>query len=157
MFCGWGHKSGCECNVCVYVFVLTHSQQTRYNRKSRQAKQASEEDDMLKKPAPGQMYGTASTPFVDEEFINEYPTITEYLFTSKWTDGSVRATSTLSIFTDGDAMKVVLNDRDNNRSAFFCEATFSGAMHAMEKALREDKVDWKSRSSSGQAAKQIPF
>jgi len=112
---------------------------------------------MLRKPQPGEMYGPPALPFCDPDFQSKYPNVTEYLFTRNWTDGSVRQTSTLSVFTDGEAMKVVLNDRENNRSAFFCEPTFSGALEAMEAALAADRVDWKSRSSGAAKAMQTPF
>jgi len=157
LFCGWGHERSCVCKVCLACFTLTRKQAYRLAARERKRAKAEEECPLLRKPKPGENYGPPSVPFCDEEFAKKWPNVLEYLITDRWTDGTVRVTSTLSIFTDGVSLKVVLNDRDNNRSAFFCEATFAEAMEAMEDALRLDRVDWKSRSSYSKPAKDTPF
>lgn len=111
----------------------------------------------LRKPTPGQMLGIASVPFRDEEFASRYPSIVEYLFTAKWTDGSVRVTSTISLFADNDCLKLVLNDRDNNRSVFINATTVEGALVALEEALANDTADWKSRSGGAAAQSKTPW
>lgn len=111
----------------------------------------------LRKPAPGEMYGPPAVPFSDAEFQRKYPSITEYLFTQKWQDGSPRVTSTLAIFSSEGALKVVLNDRDNNRSAFFCEPTVELALESLEQALSTDRVDWKTKPGMASDKMKTPF
>lgn len=111
----------------------------------------------LNKPKPGEAFGQPSPPFRDEKFVNDYPNITEYLFTAFWQDGSPRVTSTLSVFSDNGSLKVVLNDRDNQRSAFFSEETLIDTLTAIEQALASNRVDWKSRRGGGTGQMATPF
>lgn len=112
---------------------------------------------MLRKPLPGQTYGISDVPFEDEDFKARYPSLYEYLFTQKWTDGSVRQTSTLSVFTDGVSLKLVINDRDNNRSGFINAATWIECLELMEARLANDEMDWKSRSGTQSQNMKTPF
>ena len=100
----------------------------------------------IERPKPGAMLGSPSTPFRDEAFKAAYPTLHDYLFKDRYVDGSVRVTSTLSIFNDGEALKLVINDRDNNRSAFFNVATLDALFTAAEAALKTGKAEWRSRA-----------
>lgn len=111
----------------------------------------------LRKPKPGELLGPQDPPFVDNAFQGDYPCLTEYLFTRQWADGSHRMTSTLSIFTDNGALKLVINDRDNNRSAFISKPTWAEALEALESGLAHDSLDWKSKSQVNQAAMKTPF
>jgi len=111
----------------------------------------------LQKPKPGENYGPQSPPFRDDKFAADYPNLTEYLFTDRWQDGSVRVTSTLSVFSDNGCIKFVLNDRDNNRSAFFSEETWMDTLVAIEQALASGRVDWKSRRGTTNDAMKTPF
>lgn len=112
---------------------------------------------MLRKPVPGQMFGPVERPFDDSEFKARYPSIYEYLTVTRWADGSNRVTSTISVFIDNGALKLVINDRDNNRSAFFSAPTFEDTLVRMEEALTEDSADWKSRNANAAAATRTPF
>lgn len=157
MFCGWGHPKQCGCDVCYVTFGMSRKAAYRYALKRSKMSQLEDGSMALRKPVPGEFYGPPQPPFNDPEFAAKYPNLTEYLVTSRWADGSIRQTSTLSIFTDGVSLKVVLNDRDNNRSAFFCEETFDDSLAAIEAALANDRVDWKSRSANKSGGMQTPF
>lgn len=156
MFCGWGHKKSCRCLPCVSFKEWSAKQAYRYALASAKSQSKEVTDMALRKPLPGQQYGQAAPMFDDQDFRQLYPNLYEYLFTDRWADGSVRQTSTLSVFSDNGALKVVLNDRDNNRSAFFSAKRFNEALESMETALREETVDWKSRSHTKPAG-QTPF
>lgn len=156
MFCGWGHKKQCRCMTCVSFKEWSHKRAYRAALASAKAQSKELLDMALRKPLPGQQYGPVAPMFSDEDFQRDYPNITEYLFTERWADGSMRQTSTLSVFSDNGSLKIVLNDRDNNRSAFFSAKRFLEALENMETALREETVDWKSRGQNRQAS-QTPF
>lgn len=157
MFCGWGHRRGCQCLTCRMVFGMSRKAAYRLALKLSKAVQQTSEDDMLKKPNPGQMYGVADVPFDDEDFRAKYPTLWEYLFTQRWQDGSIRTTSTISLFATDGALKVVINDRDNNRSAFFNARTLTEALDSMESGLCNDTADWKTRSNGQAKGFATPF
>jgi len=112
---------------------------------------------MIKKPRPGEYYGPPEVPFLDDDFRDRMPNLYEYLTLERWQDGSVRTTSTLTIFVSGGNLKVVLNDRDNNRSAFFNASTFDSCLTEIESQLKADRVDWKSKGSSNGTSQKTPF
>jgi len=157
MFCGWGHTRDCPCDVCESCFRMSRKQAYRKALAQYKAQCRQTEDAMLKKPMPGQLYGVADVQFDDLKFRETYPTIYEYLFTQRWQDGSTRVTSTISFFAQEGALKVVINDRDNNRSAFFNAETFDAAMASMEASLKSDTTDWKSRSGAPAKGASPPF
>jgi len=101
----------------------------------------------LRRPNPGEQFKKDDAPFVDHDFEARYPTITEYLTAVTWDDGKPRVTSTILIFMDGRALKVCLNDRDNNRSVFISDPTFTGAMDRLEQGLAENSLEWRSRQN----------
>jgi len=156
-FCGWGCRCGNRCDTCYSINLLTRKQQYRRALAQSKVSPVTLEDDVIKKPMPGQQYGPVAPPFCDPDFQTKYPLLTEYLFTCRWADGSNRVTSTLSIFTDGESLKVVLNDRDNNRSAFFSDRTWALIFDTMEMALKEDRVDWKSRGMASGKGDKVPY
>lgn len=157
MFCGWGHVRWCKCVVCTEV--LGYSRKSSYRRmKRREVRLDQREIDMsIRKPRPGEYNGPVEDPFNDAAFQGDYPTVHEYLFQTQWADGSFRHTSTISVFTDNGVMKLVLNDRDNNRSAFFTAKTWRDLFDKMEAALAGETVDWRFKGGSGVDKMKTPF
>jgi len=101
----------------------------------------------LKRPNPGEQFKKDDLPFVDHGFEADYPTLAEYLTADRWDDGKPRTTSTILIFLDGKALKVCLNDRDNNRSVFVSDPTFAGALLKLELGLLQNSLEWRSRQT----------
>ena len=157
MFCGWGHTRQCRCIVCIELFHMSRSAAYRKGLRRRKQQMLREIDMGLQKPRPGEMIGPVAPPFRDEEFVATFPNLSEHLLTAQYDDGTVRATSTLSVFSDGMAIKMVLNDRDNNRSAFFSEPTFMGTLLAIETALKEGRVDWKMKGTRTGDPNKVPW
>jgi len=112
---------------------------------------------MLKKPLPGQYNGPTEFPFSDIKFLESYPTLHEYLTCTQWDARTIRTTSTLLFFVENGVMKVCLNDRDNNRSAFFTAPTMEELMSEMEVKLASEKVDWRTRSRQANQPGYTPF
>jgi len=79
----------------------------------------------------------------DEGFGKKYPTLLEYLSTTKWDDGTPRDASKLSIFIEDGLFKCAVNDTDLKRSLYVSGDTLEGALRAAEKALQSPEADWR--------------
>lgn len=112
---------------------------------------------MLERPEPGRIYGKAKPPVNDPELASNYPSLYAYLTQDRWPDGNYRLTSTITVFVDGGALTVVLNDRDNNRSAFANEASLHSALAALDSAITDDTIEWRSRKSQATKSDSVPF
>jgi len=111
----------------------------------------------LRKPLPGQYNGPVEEPFHDNAFQGDFPTLHEYLTAPKYPDGTFRHTATMLVFFDGPVLKLVINDRDNNRSAFFTAPTFRDAMDKAEAALACETADWRFKGGNSVDKMKTPF
>lgn len=157
MFCGWGHRKGCVCVVCVSLQVKN----PRFASSRKTIMKVNQEEkgiaEMLRKPKPGERTGPVEAVFNDADFKASYPHLTDHLVGTRYEDGSSRVTSTLLIFCDSSVLRVCLNDRDNNRSVFFTGETVEVALTAAENALAENSVEWRSRGQFNNPAMKTPF
>jgi len=112
---------------------------------------------MLKKPKPGEKAGPVEAPWDDEAFAKTYPTITEMLYATSYEDKTLRQTSTLLIFCDNGVLRICLNDRDNQRSAFVTGETVEGTLLKLEDQLATQTVEWKNKAGYNQNAMRTPF
>jgi len=112
---------------------------------------------MLRKPKPGERVGPVEKPWDDEAFAKTHPTLTEMLYATSYEDKSPRTTSTLLIFCDNGVLRVCLNDRDNNRSAFLTGETVEGTLLALEDQLATQTVEWKMKAGYNQSSVKTPF
>jgi len=157
MFCGWGHPRSCRCEVCYDNYHLTRKQAYRKALALSKISAMEAHGMPIRKPVPGEFFGVPDTPFDDEAFKGDFPNLYEYLTLTRWQDGSIRQTSTLTIFIDNRALKIVINDRDNQRSAFFNARTWGECLVKLETALSDDTVDWKSKGGVKKDAEKIPW
>jgi len=111
----------------------------------------------MKKPLPGDQFKRYEAPVSDALLMEDFPEFYEHLTATAYEDGGARVTSTLLIFVDNGVLKLCLNDRDNGRSAFFTATDLMSAIHAMESALRENTVDWRSKRQSGGDSMRVPW
>lgn len=112
---------------------------------------------MLKKPDQSRGTQQQNPAWDDPTFKDMYPNLVAHLTQTQWADRSPRQTSTLTMYFDGFSMVVVLNDRDNERSAFFSGRDFTALLDVVEKGLSDDSCEWKARRSSQPRADKIPF
>jgi len=84
-----------------------------------------------------------AVPPVDEAFTKAHPALWEFLTLTRWEDGSPRETGTLFIFVEDGGLKVAVNDREGGLVAFLTSKTFKGLLEAVEKGIREDRLDWR--------------
>lgn len=104
----------------------------------------------MKKPE-----STSGEPFTSEdhddaEFVKRFPQLAEFLMDETWDDGSPRTTGTLFVFSSGSSWKVMLKDRDGDRTAFLTAPTLLGLWSALDEALCNGRLDWRAdRKPSG--------
>lgn len=81
--------------------------------------------------------------FPDKDVAKKFPRLAEYLAATLYDDGTRRETSTLSIFVEDGRLKVALNDRDEESSAYVTGDTLAGLLGALEEGLGDDSLDWR--------------
>jgi len=109
------------------------------------------------KPRADRVLKKTGVEFRDEEFKEAYPNLYSYLFDKSYDDGQSRMTATLSMFTDDNCLKLVINDRDNKRSAFIEAPTLMGLFAELEAGLRDDSLEWKVKINMAGGEPKTPF
>lgn len=104
----------------------------------------------IKKRDTGVSNGDVVSRVSPGKFGKDYPALWEFLNAAKYEDGTPRVLPTLTLFVDTACVKLCLNDRDQGLTGWAASETVEGAFLALERHLKEDKVDWKlSQSSPG--------
>lgn len=157
MFCGWGHLRSCQCQTCLSL----GSKNTRYANRQKtiisMTAQNQMEYEMLQRPKPGEKSGPVEKAFADAHFSKQYPYLHAMLTSQKYEDGTPRITSTLLIFSDNGVLRFCLNDRDNNRSAFFTDSTFEWILEKVEQSVAMGTVEWKTKGQYNSNGMKTPF
>lgn len=97
----------------------------------------------LSKPVVDQN-GSATSAIVGDGWLpSKFPAVWEYLAVSVWDDGSARETATLLLFCEDGQVKVCLNDREAQRSAWASGRTLDDALEALEGGLEEGSTSWR--------------
>jgi hypothetical protein len=99
---------------------------------------------MLKKPEVSsngspELVSLASAGF----FGKRWPVLMEWLLSSAWEDGTVRATSTLSISVGDGRWKGRMNDRDSGMVAFLSSESLEALLDAWERGLSKNSLEWR--------------
>jgi hypothetical protein len=79
----------------------------------------------------------------DEDFVERFPGIHEFLGRSKLADGSARTRSKLTLFYEGAAVKLGLTEPDMEMSAFVTSDGVFAGLQCLEEAIQGDKLDWR--------------
>jgi hypothetical protein len=97
----------------------------------------------MKKPVneKGELVNLA--PLYDPAFVDAHPTLTEFMTTGVWDDGSVRETGTMFLFVEGPMWKLMLKDRATGRISFWSAGSLEELFLCVESALAADTVPWK--------------
>lgn len=97
----------------------------------------------LRKPATaGEVSALSATPDGGDFQVN-YPALWEYLAYGQYPDGSARVTATLLVVYEDGLLKLCLNDRAAERSAWASSDEFYDLFEGMNKALAEGTVVWR--------------
>lgn len=108
----------------------------------------------IKKRDTGMSNGDVVSRVSPGKFGKDYPVLWEFLTTAKYEDGQGRTLPTLTVFIDTACVKLCLNDRDQGLTGWAASETVEGAFLALERALKEDKVDWKLGITNGKHKKK---
>lgn len=84
-------------------------------------------------------------------WAKQHPCLAEHLADHVFDDGTVRITSTLTVFVEDGKVKLCLRDREEDATAWVSGTSLAAALKAMEQLLRDGSIDW--RPSGGGAAK----
>jgi hypothetical protein len=101
----------------------------------------------VKKPEVGAAAATGSQGCSDERLKKKYPTLVEWMSETKWEDGSVRETSSISFTLEGGIPKLALNDRALKRTLYLTADTLEVGLEALERHLRAGTGDWRAWSA----------
>jgi len=100
----------------------------------------------LSKPSAAVVADVLPGPASDDWMSNRCPEVWAYLADTKYADGQPRATATLMVIVESGVVKVCLNDRDNDRSAWVSGRSFQEALEALEVGLVGGRTDWRARA-----------
>jgi len=111
---------------------------------------------LLSKESERRVVGGSAGQVADDKFSKLYPTLFAYLTQTAWPDGTVRETSSLSMFTDGAAVKCVLKDRSLGICLWATAPTFTGLYAVLEALLCDPGAEWRvDRQQPGQKASRV--
>lgn len=77
----------------------------------------------------------------------DHPSLSEFLCTSHWADGSLKGLGTLMVFQEGGAWKVCFSLRQAGLVGFVSVDSPETAYAEAERALADGTIDW--RASAG--------
>ncbi len=87
--------------------------------------------------------GTPAAACTSSSDLAMFPTLIEFLFSTRWEDGTSRLPGTLLIFMDGGRLKACLSDRDQGLVAFVTGGSTSELLSASERLLDDEGADWR--------------
>lgn len=99
----------------------------------------------LKKPTDTKKVGAAASSFSDKEFEKEFPYLAAFLLQTQWADKTERLPGTITVFVQDGQMKLCVNDRDMNRSAFVTAPTWAMLIQITEDKLSDDSLEWRTK------------
>ena len=82
----------------------------------------------------------------DEEAASSYPCLFEFLACRVWND-KARALGSVTLFADEGRWKVCFADKEHQEVGFTTLGSLSGFLDALERALDEDRCDWRPQRS----------
>ena len=97
---------------------------------------------------------------VDAQWVSEYPALHEYLTLGAHPDGSIRRTSTLTLFAEHGSWKLFLNERDSGASLCSTGPCIADTLSALEVMLEAEVTPWRfserSQEPSGKKGRRGP-
>lgn len=84
-----------------------------------------------------------SASYASCKLAERFPTLWEFLTSSKWEDGGERCTGTMTLMAEQGMVKAALNDRDAGASCFVSGRTLSSLLEAVEKGLDGASLEWR--------------
>jgi len=105
---------------------------------------------MLKRPVLSKEASVLATDLTEDDIFGDLPALREYLTERFYEDGTVRQTASLLVFCEDGLCKLMVNDREVGRVAFWSGESFTAVLAAAEAALAGDRADWRvSKQTAG--------
>lgn len=84
-----------------------------------------------------------ASPVVIDKTLLGFPNLLSYLVDDKYDDGSSRERAAVSLFIEGEVVKLALNDKDQKRSLYVAASTLLDAFKALERLLAGGGGEWR--------------
>lgn len=108
----------------------------------------------LKKPGGnGSNASSAAPPASSEGFLKTFASLTEFLCSTSWPDGSPRVRGTLLISVANAMWQLKVRDPNGARYAFFTAKTLEDALTGLDMGLDMDELDWRPEKPFRQSGK----
>lgn len=99
--------------------------------------------------------GTSSAVSVEPcALMTRHPTLWSFLTQTTWEDGSCRVTGTLTLTVWDGQLRLCLNDRESECSAFICGRSVTALLKAAEEAMEEGKVEFRPNPWASRGARR---
>jgi len=72
-----------------------------------------------------------------------FPALVEFLTVGKWDDGAPRTTGTMLVLWEDGRWRAMLNDRNDNLTAWLSSDTLEGLLASLEAAVADGAVEWR--------------
>lgn len=109
---------------------------------------------LQKHPKPTTGGGTLNgTGRVAVGVLASFPTVSEFLLNSKYSDGSRRLTGTVTLCGDLGELKARVNDKDRSLVAFISGESLEAILGVLEKGIQDDQLDWREDKYAGKKGK----
>lgn len=102
-----------------------------------------------KASAAGRSAACSASLGLSGELATRFAAVGEFLTCSEWSKGVPRQTGSLLLCVDQGLLKVWVNDRDGERSAWVSGDSLEAVLDAVERGLREDRLDWRAQRGKG--------
>jgi len=91
---------------------------------------------------------------LDPAFQSDYPALFEYLALTRYPDGAIRQTASLTMFSEDGVWKACLNERETSQVLFVTESSFGVLLAALDLLLESELPPCRpSRSRSGPSSR----
>lgn len=104
----------------------------------------------MERPTKRNDSAAAASEGFECEWGNQHPRLYEHLTCVRYSDGTVREPSTITVFVQDGSFRVSLNDRDNGASLYRAGSGLTEALVSLERALGPDgEADWRPWKKQG--------
>jgi hypothetical protein len=98
----------------------------------------------LKKPSEnGDSRSSMSLPNGSCGCLESYKTLTEFLCSTSWEDGSRRERGSLQVTVEAGVWKLKVKDPNASRYAFYASGRLDDALAGLDLGLAADDLDWR--------------
>jgi len=100
----------------------------------------------MKKPDVNAVIKPMPNAWKADPWRNDYPNLSEFLSCTKWENGEVRLTGSMSIFTQLGVLKMCITDKSMNRMTFVEAPTFDELLACADAAICDANTVWRGTS-----------